>query len=552
MTARPDDAALALKLFDRTFTGPSWASWRAWLCSVLGLPLSEKEAAIYRTCTARQSLPTARARESWVVAGRRSGKSRMAAFMACCLAALSQQKLAPGERGTVLIIAADRRQARVVFGYCLALLQSTPALAELIVRQTQNAIDLSTGCSIEVATCSYRSTRGDTLKCCIGDEVGYWLSDDSAVPDVEVFRSVRPSLATVPGAMLIGISSPYARRGELFTVYDKHFGRDGDDVLVWQAETRRMNPNVAQSVIDRAFTDDPAAAAAEWDAQFRSDLEDLFSREALAAVIVRGRHELLPAPGCTYTAFVDPSGGRNDSMTLAIAHKDAAGLAVLDLVREIHPPFNPEGAVAEFASELRRYGLSAVLSDAYAGEWVPSAFSRFGITCEPSPLTRSELYLELLPLTNSGSVQLLDDARLISQLCSLERRTGRSGKDAIDHRSGQHDDKANAAAGALVCAVRGSGLPVLPPDFVSCNRVESVPGFEAPSCYLLGGSFPGSNDTVCGSCSGHQFARAAHRAARERDQTTPDLRTFVRERLAPNDFSERVAFASWRIRDHGL
>jgi hypothetical protein len=168
--------------------------------------------------------------------------------------------------------------------------------------------------------------------------------------------------------MLIVISSPYAMKGELYKMYDRYFGKDDSDNLVWQAASTVMNPTIAQGVIDRAFADDPAAAATEWHAQFRSDLEDLFSREALAAVIVPGRHELLPAPGCIYTAFVDPSGGRNDSMTLAIAHKDAAGVAVLNLVREIHPPFNAEGAVAEVCSELRRFGLSAVLSDQYAGE----------------------------------------------------------------------------------------------------------------------------------------------------------------------------------------
>jgi hypothetical protein len=146
---------------------------------------------------------------------------------------------------------------------------------------------------------------------------------------------------------------------------------------------------------------------------------------------------------------------------------------------------------------------------------------------------------------------LLDDARLISQLCSLERRTGRSGRDAVDHRSGQHDDKANAAAGALVCAVRGTGLPVLPPDFVRCSRVESVPGFRAETCFLLGGWTIPPNDISCKECPGRLFAAAAHKAARERGETL-DLRSFVPERLAPNDFSEQKAFASWRGRDHGL
>ena len=38
--------------------------------------------------------------------------------------------------------------------------------------------------------------------------------------------------------------------------------------------------------------------------------------------------------------------------------------------------------------------------------------------------------------------------RLVNQLCGLERRTARSGKDSIDHGPGGHDDLANAVAGA--------------------------------------------------------------------------------------------------------
>jgi len=41
------------------------------------------------------------------------------------------------------------------------------------------------------------------------------------------------------------------------------------------------------------------------------------------------------------------------------------------------------------------------------------------------------------------------DARLAAQLCALERRTSRGGRDSIDHAPGAHDDLANAAAGVV-------------------------------------------------------------------------------------------------------
>jgi hypothetical protein len=67
-----------------------------------------------------------------------------------------------------------------------------------------------------------------------------------------------------------------------------------------------------------------------------------------------------------------------------------------------------------------------------------------------------------LPLLNSGRVELLDHPRLIAQLCQLERRTARSGKDSIDHPRGAHDDCANAVAGTIVKAGGSAPLNISP------------------------------------------------------------------------------------------
>ena len=67
--------------------------------------------------------------------------------------------------------------------------------------------------------------------------------------------------------------------------------------------------------------------------------------------------------------------------------------------------------------------------------------------------SKSEIYRDALPRLNSGKLRLLDHPRLVNQLCSLERSTSRNtGKEAIDHPAGLHDDLANAACGALVFA----------------------------------------------------------------------------------------------------
>ena len=76
----------------------------------------------------------------------------------------------------------------------------------------------------------------------------------------------------------------------------------------WRAATRDMNPTVDPALIAAAYEEDDAAAAAEYGAEFRRDIETFLGREAVEAVVVPGRCEMAPLPGTTYSAFVDPVG----------------------------------------------------------------------------------------------------------------------------------------------------------------------------------------------------------------------------------------------------
>jgi hypothetical protein len=160
----------------------------------------------------------------------------------------------------------------------------------------------------------------------------------------------------------------------------------------------------------------------------------------------------LPEWSKAYAAFVDPSGGSNDSMTMALAHADGK-LIVLDAIREVVPPFSPNAVVEQFAELLRRYQVWTVYGDRYAGEWCREPFLQRGIGYEISERSKSDIYRDFLPLLNSRAVSLLDHRRMRQQLLGLERRTTRGGKDSIDHPPGGHDDVANAVAGACLCAI---------------------------------------------------------------------------------------------------
>ncbi len=173
------------------------------------------------------------------------------------------------------------------------------------------------------------------------------------------------------------------------------------------------------------------------------------------ACVVPGRRELPQVSDEHYFGFVDPSGGSADSFTIAVAHRDRhSQRTVIDAIREARPPFAPASVTADFATLLRSYHISTVVGDRYGGEWPRERFREFGVHYKAAAKPKSDLYRDMLPALNSGTVELLDNNRLVAQLVGLERRTARGGRDSIDHAPGAHDDIANAAAGVLSLVLR--------------------------------------------------------------------------------------------------
>ena len=471
----------------RLLRGDTWAAWKTFLRGLFALPMSDADKELFRRHTGRD--PRAEAfREAYVIVGRRGGKSLVAALIATFLAAFKNYDdvLAPGEVGTLAVIAADRRQARVILSYVNAFFAS-PLLRAMVAEQLKESLVLTNRVRIEIHTCSFRSTRGYSLVGVVADETAFWASDTSANPDFEVLNALRPGLATTNG-LLLCISSPYSKRGALYQAYRDHFGKNDAPVLVWKASSREMNPSLSAATVALAYARDAASARSEYGGEFRDDLAAFISLELVESRVIPHRLEELPVQGRNYFAFVDPSGGRADSMCLAIAHVKPHAkteMVILDFAREVQPPFSPETIVSEFCETLKRYRISEVCGDAYAGDWPREQFAKRGIAYRVADKSKSELYLELLPSLTSGRVELLDNKRLVTQFASLERRTSRSGRDSVDHPANGHDDLANAVAGALVYAARVASaaenvLAVLVTDRVRIDYGSGPAGTAVP------------------------------------------------------------------------
>lgn len=444
----------------RQHRGNSWYGWRVILKAAFAEELDDKELQFFKTISGGRKPPTRRVKELWAIVGRRGGKDSTASVIAVEAARrIDRSFMRPGEIPIIACLANTREQAEIVHRYIGAYFDFVPLVKPWLRRApSTGVISLTNGVEIRVTTNNYRAPRGHSIICCILDEVAFYRSEDTAYPDIATYNAIRPGMLTIPDSMLIGISSPHMQSGLLFDKYDKHFGLDDDEVLVIKAPTGILNPRIEElypGEIEKALDEDRDAALAEYFAEFRKDLADYVSRDVVTAVTNIGTHEIFPdlVNRPTYVGFVDPSGGSRDSFTVAVAHYDRNSIGVLDCVREYHSPFSPEKVVEQIVPVLYSYGVTQVTGDKYAGEWPREQFAKRGVTYEVSELSKSDIYLNFLPLLNSHKVSLLDNRRLIQQLLSLERKTVRgTGRDVVDHKRDGYDDVVNAAAGALTLA----------------------------------------------------------------------------------------------------
>ncbi len=424
----------------------SWSRWIVFLKAVDGLPMSDEERATFRVHTGRTAPRPGGYPEAVAIVGVQSGKSQIAAAMAA-FAAIT------GQDGThALLIAQDQRSAlRTLLRYARQPFETRPMFTAEVARDVADTLELRNGVSLSAYPCKPASIRG--LRACIAiiDELAFFVATDGRPVDEEMLRAARGRVATTGGKLIV-LSSPYAAAGTLYQLHRKHYGRDDSPVLVWQASAPAMNPMLPTDYLQRMAADDPEAFRSEVLGEFRAGVSTFLDPDTVAGSVETGVRERPPAPGISYVAFDDPASGSGaDAWTKAIAHRDGDRV-VLDVLRAWAPPFNPSGVIAESAALSKAYGLHATTGDRYAPGFVLEGFRARGVTYTPSAMDRSSLYLEFLPLCNSGRLRLLDLPDLLRELRGLERRRGTAGRDRVDHAPGQHDDRANAVAGALVLA----------------------------------------------------------------------------------------------------
>ena len=297
------------------------------------------------------------------------------------------------------------------------------------------------------------------------------LAPDPSRPDVLIWITSYAGIRHAPGIPLYDYMQA-GKRGDDRRMFFSWYGGDftTDAAAAEMDPERRANPSMASWGNDGYLDQQRKRLPTHKFRRLHLNLPGApdgaaLSGEHVMAAVVTGRKRLPRDPSARHHGFVDMAGGSGDDACVAVSHYDQRrNVRVLDVLESQTgaPPFNPRHAVKKFADILKDYGLSVVQSDDYGGNTFKADFAEHGIRVESVRMPKSDIYEELEPLLNAGDVELLDIAKLQEQLLTLVWRGAR-----IDHQPGDHDDYANAAAGALVLVRHGHAPMKINPEAIA-------------------------------------------------------------------------------------
>lgn len=227
---------------------------------------------------------------------------------------------------------------------------------------------------------------------------------------------------------------------------------DPKRTLIIKAPTLRMNPTADSEAIQLERERDPDNAAAEYDVIPRSDRKGLVDQELVESVERDEPRELPLMLTLTnggqiiYKAAADVSGGKVDAAAACVGFRDHEDKVIIAACRRWPSPHDPAKVAGQVAEFLAIYGLNSAIADGYAAEVSKALYRAAGVELLTADVNRSEAYLQMLPLFTGSRIEIPRDPVLRVELLGLERRTGRSGRDSVDHKPFAHDDMANAMA----------------------------------------------------------------------------------------------------------
>jgi len=139
--------------------------------------------------------------------------------------------------------------------------------------------------TINVAPCSAKGLRGHNNIIVALDEMAFFFADEknsgvgaSDKNDRAIYNAVTPSLAKFktpdgnPAGKVICISSPYGKTGKFYEEYERSFKEDNDDILMIQAPTWEIDPQLASKFLKNKYNENPKVYRSEFGAEFSDEI----------------------------------------------------------------------------------------------------------------------------------------------------------------------------------------------------------------------------------------------------------------------------------------
>lgn len=385
--------------------------------------------------------------------GRRSGKGRIASIVATYEATVNAdlhlEAVLAGEQIAIVVVATSQRQARVIHRYIRSYLRR-PSLAQLVVRDTDDELELRNGILIQTLPCHAAAARGPAVAVAILDEAAWFTGRDGSPLDVaELWSALEPATAQFAAGRLLVLSTPRWSTGWFADLVRRAASGDFAQLRHWHASTSDMNPRISPAFLEARQAEDPVAFRREYLAEFDSGVGALFDEATIrAAVRERGSLEPLRAP-TRYVVAIDPA-YTGDRFALVVGHVRDERL-VIDHVAGWQGararPLNHRAVLDEVATIAKAYQRAQVLLDQYAAEPIAQGLAERGLTPLRRPW-RNELKVDavttLRQLLYQGRLELPAAAELVSELIALEQHPLPSGRPRIAAPPGGHDDFAMA------------------------------------------------------------------------------------------------------------
>jgi hypothetical protein len=399
--------------------------------------------------------------------GRRAGKSRgIAAPTLVWRAALRPDLRAhaqPGERIWHVAVAANQEQARIVLGEARRLLHASPALRQLIERETDSAIYLTNGSVIAALVCNARTIRGLLIATAVLDEVAFFAnSEDGPAAAQAVYRAITPGMATFGGdRRLIVSSTPNGNEGFFKTLFDQAWAavEAGDEsVFAAHLPTWEVNP----AIPDEVYAQEREALGlelfdAEYGARFLGSGNALLGEADIRACVRPGGDlDPLEVTDCVLGADF---GYRRDPSAAVVVGRPRYGDGGLTVcaVNEWEPAKDlSEGTwqhqqmiYREVADLARQYGNAEVWCDTHEAATVRAQLGRFGAYVHTVSMAehKYEIHRELARHVRSALITFPEHPALISDLRRLRVVYGGQKPRVENPRGGgRHGDVGQALA----------------------------------------------------------------------------------------------------------